>query len=439
MDEFCDWLLKQGFSHITIRKHLANVSHFKEFLGKRKRGEFRTISPKEVNAFFRAYPAQAKTRGTLDPHVRRVRQSINRFVKFLQQSGRYDSQDKRPVFAEILQDYLQWMHDDRHANASTLTSRRYYLSQFFAWLGPKATHKRLAELSAEAVEQFFLSYAETAAPSSRQAMGTALRTFLKFCFQKAVIPHPLDKAVPTLRSYKLATVPQALSDEQAQKVLCCVDRSTSVGRRDYAILQLLYTYGVRGGQVRHLQLADIHWSKNQILFKASKRGKDSLLTLNTLKLTSPLALPIQNFIRLRQLCGRDYRSQGRLLGCFDRFLVQEEVKNTRITRQIIERYQSALSHLTPRDQANRLCVVRQLCQYVARNDPNTFIPEPMKTIWGYRARKPYIFSCSEIHRLLDGALALPPDGSRRPYTYHTLLGLLYTTGVRSSEACSLCS
>ena len=159
--------------------------------------------------------------------------------------------------------------------------------------------------------------------------------------------------------------------------------------------------------------------------------------MNTLKLTSPLALPIQNFIRLRQLCGRDYRSQGRLLGCFDRFLVQEEVKNTRITRQIIERYQSALSHLTPRDQANRLCVVRQLCQYVARNDPNTFIPEPMKTIWGYRARKPYIFSCSEIHRLLDGALALPPDGSRRPYTYHTLLGLLYTTGIRISEACSL--
>ncbi len=32
-------------------------------------------------------------------------------------------------------------------------------------------------------------------------------------------------------------------------------------------------------QVRHLQLADIHWSKNQILFRALKRGKDSLLPL----------------------------------------------------------------------------------------------------------------------------------------------------------------
>ncbi len=279
MDEFCDWLLKQGFSHITIRKHLANVSHFKEFLGKRKRGEFRTISAKDVNAFFTAYPAQARTKGTLEPHVRRVRQSINRFVKFLQQSGRYDPQHQRPVFAGILQDYLQWMHDDRHASVSTLTSRRYCLSQFFTWLGPKITHKRLAELNAETIEQFFLSYGETATSSARQAMGAALRTFLQFGFHKEVIPQPLTQAVPTLRCYRLATVPRALSDEQAQKVLCCVDRNTPVGRRDYAILQLLYTYGVRGAQVRHLQLADIHWSKNQILFKALKRGKDSLLPL----------------------------------------------------------------------------------------------------------------------------------------------------------------
>ena len=279
MDEFCDWLLKQDFSHSTIRRHLANVSHFKACLEKRKRGKFRTISAKDVDTFFRVYPAQARAKGVLEPHVQRVRQSINRFVTFLQQSGRYGPQHQRPAFADILQDYLQWMHDDRHASVSTLKSRRYYLSQFFMWLGPKITHKRFADLNAETIDQFFLSYGETATSSSRQAMGTALRTFLQFCFHKEGIPHALIQAVPTLRSYRLATVPQVLSDEQAQKVLGCVDRNTPAGRRNYAILKLLYTYGVRGGQIRHLQLDDIHWSKNQILFRALKRGKDSLLPL----------------------------------------------------------------------------------------------------------------------------------------------------------------
>ena len=87
--------------------------------------------------------------------------------------------------------------------------------------------------------------------------------------------------MPTLRTYKPARVPRGLSEAQADAVLASVDRTTDVGRRDYAILTLLYTYGVRGGQVRALRLEDINWSEDQILFRAAKGGKDSLLPLTT--------------------------------------------------------------------------------------------------------------------------------------------------------------
>ncbi len=159
--------------------------------------------------------------------------------------------------------------------------------------------------------------------------------------------------------------------------------------------------------------------------------------MNGMKLGSPLATQIENFIRLRQLCGRDYRSQGQLLEYFDRFLVKEKLKKPQITRPIIERYQSTLSHLATRSQANRMCVVRQLCQYLARHDQQTFIPEPMKTISSFVARKPYIYSSAELNQLLTAAMELPPAGSLRPHTYYTLLGLLYSTGIRIGEACAL--
>lgn len=110
-------------------------------------------------------------------------------------------------------------------------------------------------------------------------MQSALRTFFRFCLQQGYIQQPLDRAVPTLRTYKLATVPRGLTDSQAKQVLCGIDRQTDVGRRNYAILHLLYTYGVRGCQVRALRLEDIDWTANEILFKASKRGKDSRLPL----------------------------------------------------------------------------------------------------------------------------------------------------------------
>jgi integrase len=102
---------------------------------------------------------------------------------------------------------------------------------------------------------------------------------LRFCFQQDYIKRALDRAIPTLRTYKLATVPRGLSDTEAQQVLRGINRNSHAGRRDYAILQLLYTYGVRGGQVRALRLEDIDWAQNQILFQASKNGKDSRLPL----------------------------------------------------------------------------------------------------------------------------------------------------------------
>jgi integrase len=110
-------------------------------------------------------------------------------------------------------------------------------------------------------------------------MQSALRTFVRLCFCRGYLAQPLDGAVPTLRTYKLASAPRGLTDGQAQQVLEHIDRQTASGRRDYAILQLLYTYGVRGGQVRALCLEDVHWAENQIFFRASKHGKHSRLPL----------------------------------------------------------------------------------------------------------------------------------------------------------------
>ena len=42
----------------------------------------------------------------------------------------------------------------------------------------------------------------------------------------------------------------------------------------FAIIQLLHTYGVRGGQVRVLRLQDIQWRQNRIRFSPQKGGKE---------------------------------------------------------------------------------------------------------------------------------------------------------------------
>jgi integrase/recombinase XerD len=239
-----------------------------------------TVTAGDLAGFFEAYPSRCRHRGPLEEHLRRVRYSVNRFAEYLRQEGRFVALPAvEMVYQPLLDAYLQWMDRYQHAAPGTLEVRAGSLTQFLQWLGPDATPEGLARLNCQKVEQFFLAYAQQMGRSSRRSMQSALRTFFRFCLHQGYIQQPLDRAVPTLRTYKLATVPRGLTDQQAQQTLRGVNRKTPVGRRDYAILQMLYAYGVRGGQVRALRLEDIDWAQNEILFKASKRGKDVRLPL----------------------------------------------------------------------------------------------------------------------------------------------------------------
>jgi len=151
-----------------------------------------------------------------------------------------------------------------------------------------------------------------------------------------------------------------------------------------------------------------------------------------------LAEPIQHLIDLRRLCGADYHSQATLLELFDRFLVEHASDHQpRLTRALIEAYQRSLASLAPRSRQNRMCVVRQLCRYLAVRDPSVYVPEAMHITPSTHGGVPYLYSPEEIRALLDAATALPPPGSLRPHTHHTLIGLLYSTGIRIGEAMAL--
>ena len=279
LDGFCDWLLEHGFARYTVRKHLSNVSHLNEYLGARNGASWQTLSSEDVNGFLREYPLRARNRGPLDHHLSYVQFSISRFIEYLRSSGLFEPSAKTATYQPLRDAYLRWMRAHQHAAAGTIELRSHSIGQFLQWLGPQATPQGCLELTPKTVERFFLPYAQKMGHSARRSMQAALRTFLRFCLHQGYVQQPLQRAVPTLRTYKLATVPRGLTDEQALKVLQGIHRNSNVGRRDYAICQLLYTYGVRSGQVRALGLQDIDWADNQILFRASKHGKDSLLPL----------------------------------------------------------------------------------------------------------------------------------------------------------------
>ena len=274
LESFCDWLLSSGFSQPTVRRHLSNVSHLGKYLGRQTAGCRGTITPKVIDNFFKTYRCEYRNREHLEKHLRCIRSSINRFIEFLDQKGQFITSGKEvPPYQPLLDDYLKWMREHQYAGKSSLKVHRHKIERFLGALATDATPEGRSRLTVEKIETFFLDYARGMGCASRRAMQSALRTFLRFCFHEGYAPQGLEHAVPSLRTYKLARVPHSLNEVQAQAVVDSVDRGIDVGRRNYAILTLLHTYGVRGGQVCALQLNDIRWSQDQILFKAPKAAK----------------------------------------------------------------------------------------------------------------------------------------------------------------------
>lgn len=154
-------------------------------------------------------------------------------------------------------------------------------------------------------------------------------------------------------------------------------------------------------------------------------------------LKSCLAASIAAFIQKRQLSGSDYRSQAQLLGYFDRFLVEQRLRQPRLTRLICERYEELLGRLAPRGRENRFCVVRQFAQYLATRDPQSYVPDALPSLPHRATFLPHIFAPEQVGAILEAASQLPPPESLRPYTYRTLFGLLYSTGIRVGEAFAL--
>lgn len=276
---FCYWLLENGFSRSAIRKHLFGLSHLNKHLSGKECGIQKSITAKDIKTSFKAYALQCGKTKDREKHISRVGYSINRFLQYLRESGFLDFSTQQEIYQPLLDAYIEWMRHYQNASDGTLGVRCHSVIQFLRWIGPEATSEGISKLTIERIEKFFLSYAQSMGRSARRSMQSALRTFLRFCLHQGYIDRPLDLAVPILRTYKLATVPGGLNDNEAQRTLRCINLNNHVGRRDYAIMQILYTYGVRGGQVRALQLEDIDWGQNQILFKALKHGKDSRLPL----------------------------------------------------------------------------------------------------------------------------------------------------------------
>jgi len=275
LDGFCQWLLDNGYARTTVRIHIQRVCHFDNYIAQVGSVAPEGLSSDHIQAFLTdCLPTYPCPRGGFRERIR-TRFSIHRLTTYLVAAGLIRHRPPPPPpYQALLDEYLIWMRDYCHCSERTLVTRRIYLIPFLEHLGMAAVKtERLSKLSSDTIQAFLLDYARGHADSRPRYVAEALHTFCNFCLHQGYISRDLAPAVPSFRRYRLSTIPRGITDEEARRLLRSVDRTTVTGRRDYAILQLLYTYGVRGEQVSGLRLDNIQWAEGQIRFAPLKHGK----------------------------------------------------------------------------------------------------------------------------------------------------------------------
>lgn len=179
--------------------------------------------------------------------------------------------DASPV-AVLKTRYEQYLRRER--GLSPVTGGRYWwvLRRFLRERfgdGPV----RLSELTPDDVTQFLLRrHAQRRTPKVVQLHVTALRSFLRFLFLEGDLGRDLSAVVPTVRSWRLADIPKFLKAADIDRLLQSCNRTSLVGRRNYAVLLLLARLGLRAGEVVRLELGDLDWRAGEL----TVRGKGSV-------------------------------------------------------------------------------------------------------------------------------------------------------------------
>src|SRR2546423_4661825 len=166
------------------------------------------------------------------------------------------------MIEQLFEQFFEHLRYERNVSEHTLRNYRIDLGQFYDHLAPTdAQTGARREFDIRQIDHITIRewlsqlHAGKKQKSSIARKLAALRTFFQFLVREGVVELNPARLVSTPRLEK--KLPNHLSVEDAVRFIETPDLETDLGKRDRAILELLYATGVRVSELTKLDLADV--------------------------------------------------------------------------------------------------------------------------------------------------------------------------------------
>lgn len=269
LDGYGTWLLKQGDSTDRAREYFRAAPRLARQL--QQRG-VRTLAGITRARLQGCAPADSQE----DPDLAALVRQLDRYF------GTELSFYSAPALTRIAQRvtaYVTYLEQVRGFARSTCTYHRRTVTEFLTHLGYEKAPTRLGGLTGHDLERFLCAVGPRQTRASLQHVVSHLRAFLRFLVSFGDIPAGLDAQIDTPRVYRGEQLPRALPWDTVQALLKAIDRTTPMGRRDYAMFLLIATYGLRACEIVTLTLDDVEWRAARLRIPQRKTRRSLWLPL----------------------------------------------------------------------------------------------------------------------------------------------------------------
>lgn len=167
-----------------------------------------------------------------------------------------ESAQNQSEIAKKVDEFLEYLQIEKGCSPLTIRDYKHYLTRFINWMNTKGIRQELRDINSDVVRNFRVYLAglpgENKALMSRRTQGyhvIALRSFLKWLIRndyQVMAPDKIELPKVEERQVKF------LSGEQVDRLLNAPTLSTIQGKRDKAILEVLFSTGLRVSELTKL-------------------------------------------------------------------------------------------------------------------------------------------------------------------------------------------
>ena len=282
IDRYVEWLADRHAAPDTVKRSVRTLIDFDGFTQARGVTTWEEL-PQHVESFMDqwmekrgAWCRTKKDRQAVRTHGR---VPVEQLLRLLLPDFVGSQRRLAPPFQASVPGFFDYLREERGLRPTTVHGYVSHLSAFEAYL-QRVEVEDLRELTPALLSAFLIESAQRLKPGSVAYRGSTLRAFLRYLHRQGIITTDLSRAVPRGRSYSQASIPRAIPWSEVPRVLEVVDRRAPVGKRDYAILLLLISYGLRAREVAMLHLEDLDWQQEQLHVSERKGGHSTIYPLS---------------------------------------------------------------------------------------------------------------------------------------------------------------